>query len=650
MNITPWNHKVLTQNSPGVFILMKLLRIAIIFNLCLLIIGFAHISHAFELLVSASDTNPAKGSQVNFTCEPSGGTPPYTYCWDFGTPPNNAKLGEWSHENEAICYSNGQNPSHTFNEFGEYKVWVYVKDSSATPVSQKAVLIVNVNVGGIVVDATAPLPTGPGLIGDGLTDNTDKLARWASNSGNQYITVKFPAGVYRFSATNRFSSGSGLKAIQLSAEVSNPVKLLFNPANSSDDVPDTFLSTDGVTGIYAKGITLESDLHGGSPDQWDMTLGFKNGHGVFQYCTIQNFSGPFVDGSPYIVMDCNILDWGPGLVEAFYPGGTHTYRHQLFEGPQNNCFMARNYAKTKYKHEHHIYSPRGKEFIYFLKNFLDGTNHIVSQYMIHLYGGTGKHSNKFFYNNYVYNSKNSPIYIAGDVSNIEFYDNLFIKVDSGLSSLLRIENNTENFDFSYNHIQENGLNSALVAVVGIGISNVKFTNNNFGKSAPMSPYKIWSFESDDLLPCYGVSEEENPSCNNISIASNVNSSIDRTILDPEPREFDSPKNCSINIVSQDSNTVNVDLYANDYDSGMFINPRWPFTEGGLVQFSHDGVHWSEVMPYATQATWMLPAGANKESVLVRFRDRDGNWTTPIGLNGSVDFPKPPKGLRIIAKN
>ena len=66
-----------------------------------------------------------------------------------------------------------------------------------------------------------------------------------------------------------------------------------------------------------------------------------------------------------------------------------------------------------------------------------------------------------------------------------------------------------------------------------------------------------------------------------------------------------------------------------------------------MQFSKDGLTWSEVMPYKKTSIWTLEDGSDAKLVYVRFRDRDGNWSEPISNTSSQVLS--PKNLRIISE-
>lgn len=77
------------------------------------------------ITVSASTTSGTAPLDVSFTSQVSGGTPPYTYSWDFGDGATST-LG---------------NPSHTYTESSIYHATLTVTDSASQIVTSKAITI-----------------------------------------------------------------------------------------------------------------------------------------------------------------------------------------------------------------------------------------------------------------------------------------------------------------------------------------------------------------------------------------------------------------------------------------------------------------------------------------------------------------------------
>jgi hypothetical protein len=59
-----------------------------------------------------------------------------------------------------------------------------------------------------------------------------------------------------------------------------------------------------------------------------------------------------------------------------------------------------------------------------------------------------------------------------------------------------------------------------------------------------------------------------------------------------------------------------------------------------MQFSNDGVSWSAWLPFASTASWTLPAGEGARSVRARFRDRVGLVSAEVLDSISVDTGAP----------
>ena len=100
----------------------KMKKKLIVLVLCLVINIFCIVNvSSLELIASASSSSILRGESVQFNVQASGGTGPYSYCWDFSTSPENAKVGEWNIDYHALCYSTEQNPLHQFNQLAKFR-------------------------------------------------------------------------------------------------------------------------------------------------------------------------------------------------------------------------------------------------------------------------------------------------------------------------------------------------------------------------------------------------------------------------------------------------------------------------------------------------------------------------------------------------
>lgn len=59
-----------------------------------------------------------------------------------------------------------------------------------------------------------------------------------------------------------------------------------------------------------------------------------------------------------------------------------------------------------------------------------------------------------------------------------------------------------------------------------------------------------------------------------------------------------------------------------------------------MRFSNDGVTWTDTVAFATGSPWSLTAGDGMKQVLVRYLDRAGNWSNPIGAGITLDTTAP----------
>jgi hypothetical protein len=94
-----------------------------------------------------------------------------------------------------------------------------------------------------------------------------------------------------------------------------------------------------------------------------------------------------------------------------------------------------------------------------------------------------------------------------------------------------------------------------------------------------------------------------------------------------------PPTCSIVINSGATYTnnanVNLALTASDTGSGM-----------AQMQFSNDNAVWSTAEPYTTAKNWALSTGDGTKVVYVKFKDVDGNWSTPCSDSILLDATAP----------
>ncbi|WP_049818895.1 RCC1 domain-containing protein [Geotalea uraniireducens] len=63
-----------------------------------------------------------------------------------------------------------------------------------------------------------------------------------------------------------------------------------------------------------------------------------------------------------------------------------------------------------------------------------------------------------------------------------------------------------------------------------------------------------------------------------------------------------------------------------------------------MQFSNDGINWTNPEPYAASKTWELPAGNGTKIVYARFKDSAGNWSLPF--SGTIELDAVPPVVSI----
>ena len=620
---------------------------------------------AFDLEVSGSGGSGfwnygryeiSKGATISFSCTPSGGTAPYTYCWDFGTSPSNAKLGEWDHDGLQICYSTNQNPSYTFNHYGQYAVWVYVEDNASN--SEYALLLIDVSVGGTVINPTTDCGVN-NLVGDGTTDNGTNLADCIKSLGTGNCTIEFPAGIYRFVSTNQIRGTSNVPDdFELRPAPGASVTLEFDPTDVGDNTIHKFLDIAGDRDVYIHDLTLNRDLDGGVLGHSDGTqaIYFYGTGGIYtiQDCIIQNFTTGVDSLSNALIERNNFVNWGGRIGTSATPsncydlgGGDIECYHSILQGIGDNVLVKNNYSDPYSNgNGHHFYNGSG------------GYNYVVGYYVDHSGGKTGgmfqlggADTHKFFYRNILIAAgpgSNDSKFVSSvtDADDMEWIDNRFKE------GHLIVYPGSVNGDviIDYNEFQDTSTDQhAIKYYDGNSSSGLKVRNNEFGSGSGAINMDIHDFDTA-LKPnfcgdCSHTSTSEpNPNCPCGTWSGNTNTSDTFDFSDPGQWEFDPPQNCSISINGEGPD-ITLTLHAHDSGSGVGSTPRWPFTEGALMQFSNNGVTWSQVRPYNESTNWIL---SETQTVYVRFRDRDGNWSQPV--SATLGALAAPTGLSIVAQS
>ena len=70
----------------------------------------------------------------------------------------------------------------------------------------------------------------------------------------------------------------------------------------------------------------------------------------------------------------------------------------------------------------------------------------------------------------------------------------------------------------------------------------------------------------------------------------------------------------------------------DTESGMGLEAQ--------MQFSNDGITWSDPEAYAIAKTWTLASGEGEKTVCVRYKDAAGNWSQAYNDGITLDTQAP----------
>ena len=149
------------------------------------------VSDSTSPLSATASGNPTSGQiplTTNFTGSAAGGTPPYTYSWNFGDSGSSSNT------------STAQNPSHTYNNVGSFTATLTVTDSASPTHTATSTVAVTAD-----PIASAPPAAPTGLTATAGTNQVSLSWTAPSNTGGQTLTAYT---VYRGTA-----SGSETKLI-----------------------------------------------------------------------------------------------------------------------------------------------------------------------------------------------------------------------------------------------------------------------------------------------------------------------------------------------------------------------------------------------------------------------------------------------------
>ena len=231
------------------------------------------VSSSTSPLTATASGNPTSGQiplTTNFTGSAAGGTPPYSYSWNFGDTGSSSNT------------STAQNPSHTYNNTGTFTATLTVTDS-ASPAHTATSTV------SVTASPVASTPPGPPTGVTATPGNAQVTLNWTApaNTGGQTLTA---FSVYRGTSSGtetKLTSGgcSGLSGTTLTCTdtgLTNGTTYFYKVTASNPTGESTQSSEVSATPVAPSTCTAAQLLgdpgfeSGGTSSPWSATAGVFN--------------------------------------------------------------------------------------------------------------------------------------------------------------------------------------------------------------------------------------------------------------------------------------------------------------------------------------------------------------------------------------
>jgi hypothetical protein len=581
---------------------------------------FSYPAFGFNLAVTTSDGDGAwsagtytaqAGETITFACTPSGGVGAYTYVWDFDDVD--------SYENPET----DQNPNHTFDYLGKHFVWVTVTDTGDGDATEKAVLIVNIELSESTPEVNVVTGCGANnLDNTGSSDNKSNLESCITANYTTGLRLIFPAGTYRFDDAQDGSplryNGMNIQNQNLEfvgAGAASTILKYYGNLNSGASWDAFIYLRPAATYRYLfRGIDFQLDQ---DPDNYTVQqLLFGDADTATAYITVEdcgvvNFSkiGQFSQTAlrRLNVTGCGNYNGGAGAIETI---------RFIQDGLASKLYL----TNGDDGHSHYFYCSGGSGNFHIVNNYADGSNMAASKWFAQL------KSDSHDYNvvgNLVTNITSGLVTTGANDAQAYNANMLNNRVISVGGTSISISSSSANILIDDNFFEDLGsvvLGTGNNGETGLDAAGISLTNNIFGDSAGTDGGGIWSDLCDGEFCTSTVTISGNTDDTTTTKTGDPAGWVSGSAyVDPGAWEYVPPTN--------NGNS------ATDGGSGMGSSARFPFQDGALAQGIDGSNNYSEIELYADRSS-LFSLGN------IRYADVDGNWSdiaasSTLNIKGSI---------------